>query len=69
MAYFQSIISMQGDIVATQDWVNSQMPSRTTSYSGGNHNHGIPDGTVLAKAGGGSVTWSAYGGFSHRHDI
>lgn len=69
MAYFQSIISMQGDLVATQEWVNSQLPSRTASYSGGNHHHGIPDGTALAKAGGGSVTWSSYGGFSHRHDI
>ena len=57
------------DLVATRNWVDSQLPSRTASYSGGNHNHGIPDGTALAKAGGGSVTWRAYDGFSHRHDI
>lgn len=69
-AYFQNNIYMNGsDLVATRNWVDSQLPSRTASYSGGNHNHGIPDGTALAKAGGGSVTWRAYDGFSHRHDI
>ena len=62
-------IWMGNEIVATRNWVNSQLPDRTDTYRGGSHNHGIPDGTALAKAGGGSVTWSAYGGFSHRHDV
>lgn len=33
------------------------------------HNHGLASGTELAIAGGGSITWSAYGGDSHRHTI
>jgi len=33
----------------------------------GTHNHGIPDGTVLVKDGGGTVTFSASG--SHSHSI
>lgn len=37
------------------------------SYSGGAHNHGIPDGTVLLTADGGKVVWRSYGGFTHTH--
>lgn len=39
----------------------------TDSVSGGGHNHGIPNGTKLAVDGGGFVTWSSYGGFTHSH--
>lgn len=39
----------------------------TSSSSGGGHNHGIPNGTVLMVDGGGTVTWSVYSGFSHSH--
>jgi hypothetical protein len=35
-----------------------------TSSAGG-HNHGIPDGTQLMTASGGTVTWSAAGGHTH----
>ena len=31
------------------------------------HNHGIPDGTSLARSGGGSVTYRAFSGGSHNH--
>lgn len=31
------------------------------------HNHGIPDGTALATAGGGSVTFVAFSGSTHAH--
>ena len=33
------------------------------------HNHGIPNGTNLALAGGGSITWVAYTGGEHSHSI
>lgn len=39
----------------------------TSSHVQGNHNHGIPDGTVLMVSGGGTVTFSASGGFTHSH--
>lgn len=39
----------------------------TSSHTQGNHNHGIPDGTVLMVNGGGTVTFSASGGFTHSH--
>lgn len=39
----------------------------TSSHIQGNHNHGIPDGTVLMVDGGGTVTFSASGGFTHSH--
>lgn len=39
----------------------------TSSHVQPNHNHGIPDGTVLMVDGGGTVTFSASGGFTHSH--
>lgn len=41
----------------------------TSSHIQGNHNHGIPDGTVLMVDGGGTVTFSASGGFTHSHTV
>lgn len=41
----------------------ASVPSSTGTA--GSHNHGIPDGTVLQTAGGGTVIWRAYGGHSH----
>lgn len=38
-----------------------------TYFGSGGHNHGIPDGTQLAKAGGGYVTWVPSG--NHQHSI
>lgn len=49
------------NLIATRAWVDDQ----NTSYVS-NHNHGIPNGTVLVTSGGGTVTWSASGG--HRHN-
>ncbi|MNV26383.1 hypothetical protein D3C71_1175030 [compost metagenome] len=43
--------------------------SSTQPTTAGAHNHGIPDGTVLMVQGGGTVTWSAYSGFTHSHQI
>lgn len=44
----------------------------TSSASGGSHNHGIPNGAQIALSSDGStvtgtVTWSAYAGFTHSH--
>lgn len=41
----------------------------TSNVTGGSHNHGIPDGTVLRTADGGTVTYRSYGGFSHSHSV
>ncbi|MNJ66279.1 hypothetical protein D3C77_623430 [compost metagenome] len=41
----------------------------TTNYTGGAHNHGIPDGTVLRTADGGTVTYRTYSGFTHSHTV
>lgn len=64
-----NIYMNNNDLVATQDWVNSQIPSSTNFRSGGAHNHGISDGEKLALDGGGYVTWDSYSGFSHNHSI
>lgn len=55
--------------VSLQDALNGKANygSSTSSASGGGHNHGIPNGTVLMVDGGGTVTWSVYGGFTHSH--
>lgn len=42
----------------------SFMDSNSTNAVG-DHNHGIPDGTELRKADGGTITWNASGGHSH----
>lgn len=39
----------------------------TTSTTVAAHNHGIPDGTVLRTADGGTVTYRAYAGDTHSH--
>lgn len=39
----------------------------TSSHVQGDHNHGIPNGTVLMVDGGGTVTFVSSGGFTHSH--
>ena len=41
----------------------------TDTYVVANHDHGIPNGTVLMVNGGGTVTFSSGGGFSHSHTV
>ena len=68
-----SDVYINGDPVLSEIYVralvDALVPNSTRSYSGGNHNHGIADGTKLMVNGGGTVTWRAYDGFSHNHNI
>lgn len=68
-----SDVYINGDPVLSELYVraliDALVPNSTRSYSGGNHNHGISDGTKLMVDGGGTVTWRTYGGFSHSHSI
>lgn len=61
--------NFQNQSGSLQDSLNGKANygSSTSSASGGGHNHGIPNGTVLMVDGGGTVTWSVYGGFTHSH--
>lgn len=54
----EGYVFLSGELV---DYVQSEYADADS------HNHGIPDGTVLAKAGGGSVTYSAFSGSKHTH--
>jgi hypothetical protein len=68
-----------GDLILTYaDAVGRTYPKGTWDFSASsvsglttdtypNHNHGIPDGTVLAVDGGGTVTWAESG--SHAHNV
>lgn len=47
-----------------QSALNAKAISGASTSSVGNHNHGIPDGTVLSTPTG-TVTWSSSGGHSH----
>ena len=44
-------------------------PGATSLETVAAHNHGIANGTVLRKADGGDVTWVAYAGDNHGHNI
>jgi len=50
---------------STADSINGLV---TDSHSQGDHNHGIPNGTVLLTATG-NVTFVSSGGFSHSHNV
>lgn len=51
--------------IATQTWA-AQAGASTSTHVEGNHNHGIPNGTVLQTVTG-TITWVESGGFSHSH--
>lgn len=61
--------------VATEDWCEnnfaskSKIPTRSSWETVARHNHGLRDGDQIMLVGGGSVTWRAYDGDDHRHDI
>jgi hypothetical protein len=48
-----------------QQDLNAKATSGAATSSVGNHDHGIPAGTLLAVSGGGSVTWVPSGGHFH----
>lgn len=54
-------------LLSEYNWDNYiTVPSVPTSTGiAGGHNHGIPNGTVLQKADGGTITWSVIGDHSH----
>jgi hypothetical protein len=51
--------------IATEVWA-AQTGVNTDTFVQGDHNHGIPDGTILLTDTG-TVTWVESGGFSHEH--
>ena len=65
---FSNLINTQNG-QSLQGAINSKanIGVQTSSFTGGAHNHGIPDGTQLMTASGGVVTWVSYGGFTHSH--
>jgi len=55
-----STVTLNGSVDLTSATVTG-----LSAASGGSHNHGITDGTMLALASGGSVQWVAYTGHTH----
>lgn len=51
--------------LAKKSYVDTKATAGASTSSVSNHNHGIPDGTVLMVDGGGTVTFVASGGHSH----
>ncbi|WP_211749928.1 hypothetical protein [Paenibacillus sp. Marseille-Q4541] len=76
----QSFIELFGDPVKFFSWnalrnnstgrslqqdLNNKANSGASTGSSGGHNHGIPDGTQLMTAGGGTITWQSAPQHSH----
>ena len=53
----------------TWDFTGATTVTGLVNSTQADHNHGIPDGTVLAKDGGGTVTFSASGSHSHTINV
>ena len=61
-----NLLDRDGNTLST---VTLNINKTTSSHTQPDHNHGIPDGTVLMVDGGGTVTFVASGGFSHSHTV
>lgn len=61
-----NLLDRDGNTLST---VTLNINKTTSSHTQPDHNHGIPDGTVLMVDGGGTVTFTASGGFSHDHTV
>lgn len=57
--------NLSSSISSLSSAISSKATSGASTSSVGNHNHGIPDGTVLMVDGGGTVTFVSSGGHSH----
>lgn len=53
------------DTETLQQALDSRATAGVVTGSGGSHNHGIPNGTVLMVSGGGTVVWSTAGNHTH----
>lgn len=65
--YGLTVPKIEGLQSALNGKVSFGTPTGSTTVAA--HNHGIPDGTVLRTADGGSVTYRAYSGDTHYHVI